>query len=352
MKSFLRTPLAFSLIFLASALSTNAKAHEVSPAAAEMIEAAKNLIAALDAKPNTAASGRFHFKDAERKNFHFFPIVRRGVSWKDMNAAQRALAHALLTTGLSAEGYRKSLNIMSLGQILRDLNPDSTNPYRDSDQYYVSIFGEPSLESPWGWRIEGYHISVNFTVIDGKNIASTPFFFGSQPAEVLTGPRKGLRVLKQEEELARELVASLDAGQKKAALVPLHKFEDTVGGLLTGNTQKIQPLKTRGLAAAKMTQDQRTLLRTLIEEYAFTRRPEFAKRDLDKIEKAGTDNIHFSWSGSTTRGEPHHYMIQGPTFLIEFDNTQDGINHQHCIWRDYEGDFGEDLLRKHLKEHH
>ena len=333
--------------------SLTATGHKISPVAAEMIEAANNFLASLEASQGgIAGRTRFHFKDGERKNFHFFPILRRGVSWKEMNAAQRALAHALLTTGLSAKGYRKSLNIMSLGQVLRDLNPDSPNPYRDSDQYYVTIFGEPETENPWGWRIEGFHISVHFTVVDGESLASTPIFFGSHPAIVKDGPHKGLQVLKQEEDLGRNLVLSLTEAQREVAVLPLHKLEDTVGGLLTGNTHQLDPVEPRGLAAAEMTKDQKNNLMALIEEYALNRRPELAEQDLAKIENAGTDKIQFSWSGNTRPGEPHHYMIQGPTFLIELENTQDDANHLHCIWRDYEGDFGEDLIRKHINEHH
>lgn len=241
---------------------------------------------------------------------------------------------------------------MSLGQILRDLDPDSPNPYRDSNQYYVTIFGNPSPDGAWGWRIEGFHLSVNFTIIGGQTIASTPSFFGSLPAIVKEGPRKGLEVLRQEEELGRSLIQSLKGEQRKAATFALPKFEDTVGGLLTGNKRKLEPEEPRGIAAAKMTKEQREILMTLIKEYAYNRRQEFAKHDLEKIEKAGPEKIYFSWSGSIKPGEPHHYMIQGPTFLIEFDNSQDEANHVHTVWRDYKDDFGDDLLRRHYEKHH
>jgi len=318
--------------------------------AAEMAEAATNLLAALSPVERNRAS--FLLKDEERRNFHFFPIPRRGLPLKDMNDAQRALAHALVATGLSQKGHVKAFTIMSLGQILREIDPKSPNPYRDSDQYYFTIFGKPDPKGTWGWRCEGFHISLNYTIVGGKAIASAPHFMGAHPAIVQDGPRKGLQALAGEEEIGRRLARSFDADQRKSAIFPLHKFEETVGGLLTGNTRKLEAGTPRGLPASRMTAAQKELLMSLLREYAGRHRGELGEQDLAKIAAAGFDKIHFSWAGGLEVGEGHHYMIQGPTFLVELENTQDGANHVHCIWRDFENDFGDDLMKRHLTEQH
>lgn len=321
-----------------------------SKAVEQMTDAANNFLAALGPVERNRAS--FLLKDEERRNFHFFPIPRRGLPIKDMNDAQRALAHALVATGLGQKGHVKAFTIMSLGQILREIDPNSPNRFRDSDQYYFTIFGKPDAKGTWGWRCEGFHISLNYTIVGGKAVASAPHFFGAHPAIVQDGPRKGLQALHAEEELGRRLAKSFDAEQKKSALVPLHKFEDTVGGLLTGNTRKLEPGTPRGLPASKMTAPQKELLLSLVREYVDRHRPELAETEWAKIAAAGVDKIHYSWAGGLETGEPHHYMIQGPTFLVELENTQDNANHVHCIWRDFENDFGDDLLRRHLAEQH
>ena len=321
-----------------------------SRASEEMAAAAGNFLAALS--PDQQRRVTYLMKDEERRNFHFFPIPRRGVPFKELNAAQGALAHALLNTGLSQRGYGKAVTIMSLGQILRELEPQSPNPYRDSDQYYVTLFGKPDPKGTWGWRIEGFHLSLNITIVDGKAVTVAPSFLGAHPAVVKEGPRKGLETLPAEEELGRRLARSLDDEQRKVAVHALPKFEETVGGLITGNARKLERGTPRGLPASRMTAGQKELLLSLVKEYVHRHRPDLAEGDLEKIKAAGTEKIHFSWAGSPEPGQPHHYLVQGPAFLIELDNTQDGANHVHCVWRDFENDFGDDLLRRHYAERH
>jgi hypothetical protein len=193
---------------------------------------------------------------------------------------------------------------------------------------------------------------LNFTISTGRWIAVHPSFFGSLPAVVQGGPRNGLEVLREEEALGRRLAKSLDGAQRQVAFGTLPVFEETVGGFLTGNERKIEPGKPRGIPASAMNAEQKQILMHLVREYAHRHRQELAEQDLRRLEQAGTDQIHFAWAGGLEPGEPHHYMIQGPTFLIEFDNTQDGANHIHTIWRDLENDFGEDLLRRHYELHH
>ncbi len=319
--------------------------------AVEMAQAASNLLAALT--PDQQRRVTYLLKDEERRNFHFFPIPRRGVPIKEMNDAQKQLALALLATGLSPKSYGKALTVMSLGQVLRDLEPESPNPYRDSDQYYVTIFGKPDPKGTWGWRLEGFHLSVNYTIVEGKQIAPSPSFMGAHPATVKEPhPRKGLRALAAEEDLGRALYLSLDAEQRRAATGVLPKFEETVGGFLTGNTRKLERGKPEGIPASKLTPEQAARLMELVQVYARRHRRELADRELERIEAAGKEKIHFRWDGSAEPFQPHHYLIQGPTFLVEYDNTQDGANHVHCIWRDFDGDFGDDLLKLHYRQQH
>ena len=201
------------LLFCFQLLASTALAH--SPAE-EMAEAANNFLAALT--PKQKAKAVFEFKDEQRFDWHFIPKARKGLPFKEMTSPQRLLAHALLSTGLSQRGYMKAATIMSLEQILYDLEDKA--PHRDADLYFVTLFGWPGKDV-WGWRVEGHHLSLNFTVEGDQILAVTPSFFGANPAKILTGPRKDLRVLGGEEDLARQLVRSLSADQRKVALTVL-----------------------------------------------------------------------------------------------------------------------------------
>jgi hypothetical protein len=317
-----------------------ARAHT---AAEEMADAANHFLAALTPEQKTKAT--FELKDEERQNWHFIPKERKGLTFKEMTPAQRHLGQALLSSGLSQRGYVKAITIMSLEQILNELEAGK-GPRRDPEVYYVSIFGKPGPADTWGWRVEGHHLSVNFTLVNGQQISATPSFLGSNPGEVKDGPRKGLRVLAAEEDLGRQLAKSFDAAQRKSAI----STNAAPREIITGNERKVKPLERTGLPVARMTKPQRDLLLKLVREYVFRHRPEVAEADLDKIQKAGTDKIYFAWAGGLERGEAHYYRIQGPTFLMEYDNTQNNANHIHAVWRDFENDFGEDLLRKHYDQ--
>jgi hypothetical protein len=310
------------------------------PAADDMTRSANNLLAALNAEQKAKAV--FAMKDDERLNWHFIPRERKGLPIKEMTPAQRNLAHALLSSGLSQRGYAKAATIMSLEDILREME-QGRGPKRDPELYFVSIFGEPDPKGTWGWRFEGHHLSLNFTVIDGKVISGGPSFLGSNPGEVREGPRKGLRVLAAEEDLGRELVKSLDADQRKAAIIDAAAPKEIV----TGNDRKAKELTPPGLASSKLTASQLALLQRLISEHAYHCRPEMAAGDLKKID---FKRLHLAWAGSLEPGQGHYYRVQGPTFLFEYDNTQNNANHIHTVWRDLEKDFGEDLLRQHYQQ--
>ena len=266
-----------------------------------------------------------------------------------MNPAQRTLARDLLKTGLSQRGYLTASSIMDLETVLGDLEQRTNSPerriVRDPELYFFSVSGTPSARDAWGWRVEGHHVSLNFTIVNGTLVASTPSFFGSNPAEVKDGPNKGLRILAQEEDAARALLLALDEHQRAKAIVEAAAPNDMV----TTNKVKVDPLSPVGIEAAALTPGQRDLLMRLIDVYTSTMASDIAADRMAKITRAGADKIAFAWAGDAERGKKHYYRIQGPTFLVEYDNTQNDANHIHSVWRDFNGDFGRDLLREHVK---
>lgn len=334
--------LRWSLVFvLVATFGAPAVAH--SPAEA-MTDAANAFLTSLDDKQKAIAT--FSFDDKQRIDWHFIPKTRVGLPLKQMRTDQRQLAYLLLQSAHSHVGFNKSMQIMTLEQILHEM--ENQSPRRDPELYHVSIFGDPSPTATWGWRVEGHHLSVNFTLVDGKMVASTPSFFGTNPAEVMAGPRKGLRVLGAEEDLARRLIKSLSEQQRRVALIS----ETAPADIINGPGRVAKPLEPTGLAASKMQGPQIELLKRLVHEYVTRLRPRLAQRELQEIERAGYDQLHFVWAGGLERGEPHYYRVQGPSFILEYDNTQNGGNHAHSVWREFDGDFGEDLLRKHYETAH
>jgi Protein of unknown function (DUF3500) len=330
-------------IFLAVALSRSVVA---ATPAEEMADAAARWLQALT--PEQKAKATFGFGDDERLNWHFIPRPRKGLPLKEMSPAQRHLAGGLLATALSQRGYLKATTIMSLEDILAEIE-QGRGPVRDSELYFVSVFGQPKTgKAAWGWRWEGHHLALNFTVADGQHVSVAPTFFGSNPGEVRQGPRSGLRTLDAEEDLGRALARSLDEAQRQVAVYTNVAPAD----ILTAANRKATVLQPQGLPSSRMTGEQRRLLHAIIHEYALRARAEFAQADLREIEAAPTDSLFFAWAGPMELGKGHYYRIQGPTFLIEYDNTQNNANHVHAVWRDLANDFGEDLLKRHYDEHH
>jgi hypothetical protein len=329
------------LALIAFALVTTSRAHM---AGEEMAAAANKLLDSLTPEQRTKAT--FELKSDERQNWHFIPKLRQGLTLKAMTPAQRAHAHALLRSGLSAQSYQKATNIMSLEPILKEIEGTSGRMVRDGELYYFSVFGKPEANGTWGWRVEGHHFSQNFTVVKGELFSGTPSFMGTNPAEVRQGPRKGLRVLAEDEDLGRTLVKSLNEEQRKTAIFDAKAPAD----IITAAKPKVMPLEIAGLAVSKMTKEQAGQCRKLVQAYVNRLRGDLAEMDFKKIEKAGWERVYFAWAGGTEKGDPHYYRVQGPTFLIEYDNTQNDANHVHAVWRDFDNDFGEDLLRKHYAE--
>ena len=313
--------------------------------AATMTTAANGFLAALT--PDQRARTEFEVQSDERVRFHFIPtemFPRSGLTIREMTDAQRAHAHDLLSAGLSQRGYLTATTIMDLETVLNALEPGGRFD-RDPELYFFSIFGTPSADGPWGWRVEGHHLSLHFTIIDGTAVASAPSFFGANPAQVLTGPKAGLRTLRAREDTARALVMALDGPQRAAAVVDEVAPDD----ILTEAELTVDPLTPTGVKAAALNPSQRALLMRVIDAYTSIMAEDIAAERIAEIHEAGLDNIGFAWAGAVERGEPHYYRVQGPTFLIEYDNTQGDGNHIHSVWRDFTGDFGRDLLREHLQ---
>jgi hypothetical protein len=314
--------------------------------AASMAGAADKWLKSLSADQRQRAT--FPFDSDERMKWHFIPnemFPRQGVTIKEMSEPQRALARDLIKTGLSAHGYMTATSIMELENVLQVIEGPQRRFPRDHEAYHLTVFGTPGDKTAWGWRLEGHHISVRFDIVGGSATASTPAFFGSNPAEVRDGPQKGTRVLGPEEDAARALLDSLDEKQKAVAIV----LPEAPGDIVTMIAPKVDPLSPIGIKAAALTQPQREKLMQLVDVYTSLMIADVATDRMEKLRKAGLDNIAFAWAGATEKGKKHYYRVQGPTFLVEYDNTQNDGNHIHSVWRDFNGDFGRDLLREHLK---
>jgi hypothetical protein len=301
-------------------------------------------------RPELREKANLTFEDANRFDWHYIPRPgqRKGLPLKEMTPAQRQAAQTLLSTALSAKGMKQS------GQIMNDLElvlrGDGPNPNlgRDPEMYYFMVFGAPGDKAGWGWRVEGHHLSQNFTIANGTFTSWTPDFYGANPAEVLTGSRKGLRVLAAEEDKGFALLRALNKSQQEVAVLD----DNVPGDMITTNARRVDPLSPSGLSAASMTTSQQALFHDLIDEYTSRMVDEIAAERIRRINAAGFDKVTFAWIGADALHEPHYYRVQGPTFLIEFDNVQSSANHIHSVWRDFNGDFGDDVLKSHYQSAH
>jgi hypothetical protein len=317
---------------------------EISKASSQMATAALNLWNSLT--PEQQATLEFKFDDEERFNWHFIPRPRKGLPLKDMTPPQKELALVLLSSGLSSQAFGKALGIMSLDDVLRIKEAGKGKNVRDPENYYFSFFGIPNAGGTWAWRFEGHHCAMNFTIADGKAIAAGPVFLGSNSAKVLEGPRTGMRVLATEEDLGRGMVKSLNDEQKKKAILDATAPKD----ITTSADRKAILKNAAGIDFNDLNPSQKQLLVMLVTDYADRLRGELAQDDLGKIAAGGWDKLKFAWMGGTEPGEGHYYTVHGPTFLIEYDCTQDNANHIHSVWRDLQNDFGEDILAKHYQQ--
>lgn len=311
--------------------------------AADMAAAATAWLQSLE--PAQRSQAVFAVGDSERENWNYVPVARKGVKLGDMTDAQQALARRLLAAGLSQRGQLQVEAIIALENVLFAIEGSAR---RNPQLYFFTVFGAPGSPAPWGWRVEGHHLSINFTLADGR-ISATPTFFGANPAEVrVDHAQKGRRALAGEEDLGRALVQSFDADQLRAVLIA----DRAPNEIITENDRQVKPLEPAGLAYARMTPDQQVQLRALVEVYADRLRPDLAATEMQAIAGRGWAQVHFAWAGGREKGDAHYYRIQGPAFLIEYDNTQNRANHIHTTWRNFDGDFGRDLLAEHYRRDH
>lgn len=322
------------LLATGALLSANLKQEDAS--GDRMAAAAGTFLNALSDAQKAKAS--FEFKDEERLNWHYIPRERKGLPLRELEGDARRTGLALLKSGLSEAGYDQSLNVMSLEETLYLLEGgkrEERRSKRDPQKYYFSIFGTPKKGATWGWRIEGHHLSLNYTIVDGRLVSSTPEFFGANPGFIDAGPGREIRVLGVEEDIARSILkASSPDLQDKLWLSK--KAADDIRSRGTQQPDQAAPV---GLPMAKMNKDQKKLMADLITEYLRNMPSDVVTERRAKINKAGMDSIHFAWWGSSERNARHAYRVQGPTFLIEYNNTQNSANHVHAIWRDMAGDF-------------
>ncbi len=321
---------------LSANLQRNPKSGQV------MVNAAQKFLETLN--DNQRAQATFDYDDQERLNWHFIPRPRKGLPIKDLEGIALKAAHSLIRSGLSNAGYDQALNVMSLEEVLYLLeggDRETRRSRRDPLKYYFSIFGKPSKRGTWGWRLEGHHLSLNYVITAGEVVSTTPEFFGANPGTIDSGPGRTIRVLGPEEDMAREILKLCNSEQQKLAWVDKVAPKDLRGGGVA------QPDTTPpvGLPLSMMTSDQKKLMRELLSEYLKNMPADVESERRDAINSAGLDKIHFAWWGERERNGPHYYRVQGPSFLIEYNNTQNSANHVHSIWRNTGGDFNVPLKR-------
>lgn len=317
--------------------------------AQEAVISVTKFINALNAEQKTATV--FPFDIDERYNFHFVPKERKGITFNEMNELQKDAAIALIKTCLSEKAFQKTQDIMQLDLVLKELEKRKPEDhYRDPGNYHISVFGIPSSTTIWGWRFEGHHISFNFAMDKQTVIAGTPGFLGSNPAIVPEGIFKGKQVLKEETEAGFTLLQSLAPSQLSIAVTDSIAPKDVI----TFNNRKALIEGNAGITYKDLDPAQQQLLLGLIHVYVDRFTKLFADDMLKEIQTAGLDKIHFVWAGDTQKGigHPHYYRVQGPTFIIEYDNTQSNANHVHSVLRDLKHDFGGDELLEHYKTAH
>ncbi|MEB2775330.1 DUF3500 domain-containing protein [Algoriphagus sp. D3-2-R+10] len=290
------------------------------------------------------------FDDVSKSSWHYIPSTmfsRAGLKLAELSINQKELFNELLQMSLSEMGFIKTRKIMDLENVLLEISGDSA--MRDPEKYFIAFYGDPEKDSLWAWSFEGHHISLNFTVLN--NVQSlAPRFLGASPATILSGPRKGERTLEKEEDLGFEMINSLSQEQQSVAIFQENLFND----IYTKNSPKVEPLVPVGIKFDELNPSQKNTFLSIIDMYLSTMPEELAEIRMENIKGEELGELRFGWISSTKLGQGHYYRIQGKSFLIEFDNTQSQANHIHTVWRDFDGDFGKDLIREHYKnsDHH
>lgn len=312
--------------------------------ASDAARAATAFLKSLPDERRRAAS--FALDSTERFDWHFVPRARVGVSLLDLDGPQAELLGPLLASALSPEGLVSARGVIKHENLLRALETaqgiDARR--RDPGLYYTQVFGTPSTSRPWAWRFEGHHLSLNVALSPGAPPAIGPLFIGANPARVPSGAQEGFRLLAAEEDLGRALIRLLPPERRRVAMIRDTAFAD----ILTGNDREVK-LEAAGLAAADMSPEERRALRALVELYLGRLVEDSAREALARLDRAGFEQLRFAWAGGIEPGQPHYYRVHGPTILVEYDNTQNGANHIHTVYRDLDRDFGGDALRQHYR---
>jgi hypothetical protein len=341
-------PTTLLLMSMLAAFASCQSQTAVNNTKGNMTTAAVNFLQSLSASQKQKA--QFAFDEEERYNWHYIPKERKGIPLKELNAAQYKTAMELLHAALSDTGFAKTTAVIKLEAVLRDVEGrPETDDYRDQGKYYFSIFGKPGTDKIWGWRLEGHHISFNFSSENNQLVSGTPGFIGSNPAVVLSGPEKGLEILKDETQLGFNLLHSLNTDQKKKAVITTK----APGDIITASNRKAMIENPQGILYSELNSQQHKLFMQLLSLYIHRYTATFASTMMKEVEDAGISNLRFAWAGDEQPGvgHPHYYRIQGPTIIIEYDNTQNNANHVHTVVRDLKNDFGGDLLLEHYKNH-
>lgn len=292
----------------------------------------------------------YGLEDSERYNWHFFPKTdRKGISLNELDTKQKESVYALLKTCLSSNGFEKTMQVVQLETVLQVLENRNDKEYRDPGKYFIIIFGEPHEKNSWGWRFEGHHISFSFSAMNNKLVGGTPGFLGANPATVPSGPHKGKQALKEETEAGFTLLSSLSADQLNAAL----SKSAAPNEIITFVSRRASINTEEGIKYSELTANQQKLLMNLIKIYIARYTKLFADQMVKEITDAGLEKLRFVWAGATKpEGKAYYYRIQGPTIIIEFDNSQGNANHIHSVLRDLKNDFGGDELMEHYKRSH
>lgn len=327
--------------------TASALAHPA--ASAEMAAAAEAFLESL--RPEQRAKAALALGDPARTEWRFVPAERKGLYLREMDAAQREKAGALLRATLSAEGVRKAQGVQALEGVLQAMEGDTTGR-RDPGKYAYAVFGKPSAKGTWCWRLEGHHLEVLVTVVDGHVVGLTPHFMGASPAKVPAGPHAaglaGTELLGEEDRLGRELAASLDPDQAKVGHLPGKAPAD----ILSGQLRQARRLEPAGIPLSRLRPEQKERFWRLVSLHVERFRGDLAGPVMAGLRALPEDRLHFAYIGGTKEGEGRYYRIQSPDILIELDNTQNRANHVHAVWRDLRNDFGGDALRRHLEREH
>jgi hypothetical protein len=331
-------PTRRTVLAAATLLPFGGASAQTADAGQRIAEAANRFLAALDTAQRLRTL--IAFEADNRLDWHYIPRNRSGLSLGEMQPAQAAAARALFASVLNDEGLKLLDGVRLLEGVLRE----QQGSFRDPGRYYVSVFGKPGT-FPWGWRFEGHHLSLNVTLPAAGHVAVTPFFAGAHPATVHDGPNRGFRLLGASEDLARQIMAGLTDVQRRSAIISDRSF-----GEIVASPQRERDLgQPRGLELGQMDPAQRALVEALMDRFLGTLAPDLVAAQKKRVMDQGIAAFRFAWAGSLTPGQAHYFRVHGPATVIEHDNTQNGANHIHAVWRDLATDFGRDALADHYR---